>query len=499
MKSLLLLLFIFFTVLFCTAPVFTQTDGIEYSAQLPIRIKNNSASPMSNTSVRLVVNTQALITLGLMQPDGDDIRFAANCGLEPLSTLGYYIEGPMNSTNTVIWVKVPAIPANDSTLVYMYFGVPSVSGVSSPSDGLNGPHSSTDSVASGSPGGATNSQRGFRFIPNVDLLITHFGKRDPNGTTRYVTLFDQTTQAVLRQKQVSGPSGQYNYDTLGAPIWLSAGSQYQIQLYQGAADGYYFGTSSQIGQHLTYGDMRYCNSCTQNTFPTSILTGYHYGYPDFWYFVPSNPVTPAPTATYFPPADTVTPTAPANLTGLPGNTTAQLRWNKNIQFDVWKYFIYRGTTNNPLSSTLIDSTVHPDTSYVATGLTNGTTYYFWVRAVDRFCQRRISAYSTAAAVTPLVGLQANGSETPKVFALYQNFPNPFNPKTNIQFDIPRVTLTRITVYDILGKEVDLVVNQVLAPGKYNYDFDASNLSSGIYFYKIEAGNFIEKKKMIVVK
>lgn len=137
--------------------------------------------------------------------------------------------------------------------------------------------------------------------------------------------------------------------------------------------------------------------------------------------------------------------------------------------------------------------------YNATGLTNGTTYYFWVKAVDRYCQRRISAFSTAAAVTPLVGLQANGSETPKVFALYQNFPNPFNPKTNIQFDIPRVTLTRITVYDILGKEVDLVVNQVLAPGKYNYDFDASNLSSGIYFYKIEAGNFIEKKKMIVVK
>lgn len=492
--------FIIFTVsFFCALPALSQPEGIEYSAQLPIRIKNNSGTPMSNTSVKLIINTQALITLGLMQPDGDDIRFAANCGLEPLSPLGYYIEGPMNSTTTAIWVKIPSLAANDSTLIFMYFGVPSVSGVSSPENGLNGPHSSTDSVASGAAGGVANSQRGFRFTPIVDLLITHFGKREPTGTPRYVTLFNHTTQTILRQRQVSGPSAQYSYDTLGSPIWLTAGTEYQIQLFQGAGDGYYFGTSSQIGQHITYGDMRYCNSCTQNTFPTSTLAGYHYGYPDFWYFVPSNPVTPAPTATYFQPADTVTPTAPANLTGLAGNTSALLRWNKNPQFDVWKYFVYRNTTNNPGTSTLIDSTTHPDTVYTATGLTNGTVYYFWVRAVDRFCTRRISAYSTSVQVTPVVGIQVTGNETPKVFALYQNFPNPFNPKTNIQFDLPRVTLTRITIYDLLGKEIDVPVNQVLAAGKYNVDFDASNLASGVYFYKIEAGNFIERKKMVVVK
>lgn len=494
MKRFIYNCFILVVVLSLSATVFSQ-----YSAQVPIRIKNNSGTPMSNTSVKLVVNTQALITLGIMQANGNDIRFSANCSPTPGSLIGYWIEGPMNSTTTAIWIKIPSLAANDSTLIYMYCGNPSAPSVSLLSDALNGPHSSTDSVASGASGGATNSQRGFRFTPIVDLLVTHFGKREPNGTTRYVTLFDQTTQTILRQKQVSGPSGQYSYDTLGAPIWLIAGTQYQIQLYQGSADGYYFGTSSQIGQHLTYGDMRYCNSCTQNTFPTSVLTNYHYGYPDFWYFIPSNPVTPAPTATYFPAADTVTPTAPAGVTATPGNTTAQIRWNKNTQFDVWKYFVYRNTTNNPGTATLLDSTSHPDTVYNATGLANNTTYYFWVRAVDRYCTRRISAFSTGVPVTPFVGIQTTGNEIPKVFALYQNFPNPFNPVTNIQFDIPRVTLTRITVYDVLGKEVDVIVNQVLAAGKYNYDFDASRLSSGVYFYKIEAGNFIEKKKMIVVK
>lgn len=492
--------YIFFLLFIITvSSVFAQSEGGPVmSSQVPIMIKNNSATPMSNSTVRLVVNTQALISQGLMQADCDDIRFATSCNPSLNVMLPYYFQGPANSANTVIWVLVPAVPGNDSALIYMYFGNTGINSGSS-FTALSGPHSSTDSVNSGAPGGVTNSQRGFRFSPNVDMLITHFGKYEPTGTTRYITLFDQTTQAVLRQKQVSGPAAQYIYDTLGSPIWLTAGTQYQIQLYQGAADGYYFGASSQIGQHLTYFDMRYCNSCTQNTFPTSTLSNFHYGCPDFWYYVPSNPVTPAPTATYYMPADTVTPTAPANFTGTPGNQTAQLRWNKNTQFDVWKYFVYRNTTNNTGTATLIDSTTHPDTLYNATGLTNGTTYYFWVRAVDRYCTRKLSAFSQVVTVTPLVGVQTTSTEIPKVFALYQNFPNPFNPVTNINFDLPKSSMTKITVYDVVGREVALLVNEVLSAGKFKVDFNAGHLSSGVYFYKIEAGNFIEQKKMIVVK
>lgn len=488
-------------LIFCfTVPATAQTEvgGPIESSQLPIRIRNNSPTPMNNTTVKVIVNTQALISLGLMQADGDDIRFASTCGPNLGTVLPYYLEGPINSPTTAIWVLVPAVPANDSALIYMYFGNSSISTGSSLT-ALNGPHSATDSVSGANTGGVTNSQRGFRFSPTTDMLVTRFGKNEPTGSTRYITLFDFNTQAILRQKQVSGPVAQYSYDTLGAPIWLTTGTQYIVEIYQGASDGYYFGATGQIGQHLTYLDMRYCNSCTQNTFPTSTLGNIHYGYVDFLYYIPSNPVTPAPTATYYPAADTVTPTAPAGLTGVPGSGSAQLRWSKNTQFDVWKYFVYRNTTNNSGTATLIDSTTHPDTAYVAGGLTNGTTYYFWVRAVDRYCQRRISNFSASVSVTPVVGIQPNGSEIPKVYALYQNFPNPFNPVTNINFDLPRVSLTRITIYDILGKEVDVLVNEVLAAGKYNVDFNASHLSSGVYFYKIEAEHFIDKKKMIIVK
>ncbi|MBK7692642.1 MAG: T9SS type A sorting domain-containing protein [Bacteroidetes bacterium] len=96
---------------------------------------------------------------------------------------------------------------------------------------------------------------------------------------------------------MAGPAAQYTYSSLPNPIWLQQGVQYVLEVFQGPADNsYYFGASSQIGQHLTYFDMKYCNACTQNTFPTSTLTNYHYGYPDFWYYTKTN-LAIAPTVT----------------------------------------------------------------------------------------------------------------------------------------------------------------------------------------------------------
>lgn len=498
--SFLISLIIFTFILVFSAAVYSQNvmeSGVNFRAQLPIRVKNNSGTPVNNTQVMLRVNTQALIGLGLMQSNGNDIRFSNDCSVQPGTMYNYWIEGFINTDSTKIWVKIPAIPANDSILIYMYFGNASLPAGSTLST-FNGPNSSTDSVASGGAGGAALSQRGFRFTPIVNLLVTHFGKREPTGTTRYVTLFDFVSQQILRQKQVSGPIGTYTYDTLGSPIWLNSGTQYILELYQGAGDGYYFGTSSQIGQHLTYGDMRYCNSCTQNTFPTTVLAGYHYGYPDFWYYVVDNPVTPAPTNNNGQPADTNTPAAPTNLTGIPGNQMVALRWRKNTEFDAAKYLIYRNTTNNPNTAALIDSTVHPDTMYTNTGLTNGTTYYFWVRAKDRFCSPRTSAFSIVLTIIP-TAIQSNNNEIPRVYALYQNFPNPFNPVTYISFDIPKVSFTRLTIYDVLGKEISVIVNEILAAGRYKVDWNADKFASGIYFYKIDAGGFVDRKKMVVLK
>jgi hypothetical protein len=277
-------------LLLLAGAAFAQPLGWSYIRG--ITVVEQSGTNLVDYQMKLYFDTQTEILAGRMLASGDDIRFGTNCAGTTL--LNHWIEGPMNDDSTVIWVKIPSIPASGSTTISMFFGNPSAPSTSAVAGTFIGPHSATDSVASGGAGGATNSQRGFRFAPNQDLLVTSFGKREPNGTVRYVTLFNFATQAIVNQVQVSGPAAQYSYASLAAPIWLTSGTQYLLQLYQGASDGYYFGTSSQIGQHLTYFDMRYCNSCTQNTFPTNTLSNYHYGYPDLWYFTRQS-VTPAPT------------------------------------------------------------------------------------------------------------------------------------------------------------------------------------------------------------
>jgi hypothetical protein len=90
-------------------------------------------------------------------------------------------------------------------------------------------------------------------------------------------------------------------------------------------------------------------------------------------------------------------------------------------------------------------------------------------------------------------------ETATTYSLAQNFPNPFNPTTNINFSVPKSEFVKISVYDITGRLVQELVNSNLTAGKYNATWDASNYSSGVYFYKIQAGDFTEMKKMSLIK
>jgi len=93
----------------------------------------------------------------------------------------------------------------------------------------------------------------------------------------------------------------------------------------------------------------------------------------------------------------------------------------------------------------------------------------------------------------------NNNKTPNVYKLEQNYPNPFNPVTQISYSIPKTGNVKLVVFDVLGREVATLVNEVKTPGKYSVSFDASNLSSGVYMYRIEAGDFTNTKKMMLVK
>lgn len=90
-------------------------------------------------------------------------------------------------------------------------------------------------------------------------------------------------------------------------------------------------------------------------------------------------------------------------------------------------------------------------------------------------------------------------EIPNYYSLSQNYPNPFNPSTSIKFTMPEGNNVKLVVFDILGREVATLVNEFRNSGTYNVNFDASALSSGVYFYRLEAGNFTETKRMLLVK
>jgi hypothetical protein len=91
------------------------------------------------------------------------------------------------------------------------------------------------------------------------------------------------------------------------------------------------------------------------------------------------------------------------------------------------------------------------------------------------------------------------TELPKVFSLSQNYPNPFNPKTIINYKLPKLSAVKLVVYTILGREIKTLVNEIKQPGSYDVEFDASSLASGIYIYKIHADDFIDTRKMLLVK
>lgn len=98
-----------------------------------------------------------------------------------------------------------------------------------------------------------------------------------------------------------------------------------------------------------------------------------------------------------------------------------------------------------------------------------------------------------------IGITPISNEVPVDFRLEQNYPNPFNPTTNINFSIPKAAYTSIRIYDIMGRHVHTLFETQLAPGSYKADWNASQMPSGIYIYRIESGSFTHSRKMIMIK
>ena len=130
---------------------------------------------------------------------------------------------------------------------------------------------------------------------------------------------------------------------------------------------------------------------------------------------------------------------------------------------------------------------------------------YFIKAVDKYGTKSVRSDFVATVGLDDSGGKENGDkpfgldEIPLSYELHQNYPNPFNPSTNIQFDLPNDATVSLKIYDMLGREVATLVNEFRNAGRYIIGFDGSKLSSGVYYYKIKAGNFEQTRRMVLVK
>lgn len=154
-----------------------------------------------------------------------------------------------------------------------------------------------------------------------------------------------------------------------------------------------------------------------------------------------------------------------------------------------------GVPNKPLDQ-------QPTTYYPSIGSYNQSAGAFFTGMIDD-----IRVYNRVLTQEEIDSLNNEGISSvemtnaliPEEFKLNQNYPNPFNPITTIQYSIPQRSVVSLKVYDILGNEVATLVNEAKNVGIYTVSFNASQLASGIYFYKLQAGDFVQTKKMMLVR
>lgn len=102
-------------------------------------------------------------------------------------------------------------------------------------------------------------------------------------------------------------------------------------------------------------------------------------------------------------------------------------------------------------------------------------------------------------ISEIVSSENNNQNVPSVFKLFQNEPNPFNPSSKFKVQIAKLSDVKVTVFDGLGREVTTLINEVLQPGSYEVEFDGTNFPSGVYFYRLTAGDYSESKRMVLIK
>ena len=189
------------------------------------------------------------------------------------------------------------------------------------------------------------------------------------------------------------------------------------------------------------------------------------------------------------------------FTGYTGSYTVPGTGQQNIDMQP-PYFVYNGTSNL-LVEICYDNSAYTAYSTVASTSIAGMTWGYYTDNAAGCTMTGGTAQAirpnTCFTATPVTGIAPIGNVLPTSYSLSQNYPNPFNPVTKINFALPKQGFVTLKIYDVLGREVKTLVNEVKSAGNFSVDFNASEFSSGVYFYKLESNGFSDIKRMMLIK
>ncbi|PIQ09280.1 MAG: hypothetical protein COW71_07340, partial [Ignavibacteriales bacterium CG18_big_fil_WC_8_21_14_2_50_31_20] len=193
--------------------------------------------------------------------------------------------------------------------------------------------------------------------------------------------------------------------------------------------------------------------------------------------------------------DNLAPAVPGNVAVALNDLTAVLTWDESLDKDFNYFAVYRSETQGfvPSVDNMVTTTI--EKTFNDSQVELGKTYYYKVTAMD--FSKNQSEISNEVNLT-ITGIN-DVENVPTEYSLNQNYPNPFNPSTTIKFGIPEASDVQITIYDMVGNKVDVLVNDNLSAGYHTYNWNASNRASGIYFLQMTTSKFTKVNKMLLIK
>jgi fibronectin type 3 domain-containing protein len=187
------------------------------------------------------------------------------------------------------------------------------------------------------------------------------------------------------------------------------------------------------------------------------------------------------------------PPPPSNIEITNSINLIEFAWEEIITGKYVSYNIYRSEDGVDFHNT--DTT--PSSSYSDTTVFSGRMYYYYVTTL--FNQWESNPSDTVNALVEAITAVAIIDKLPSAYQLKQNFPNPFNPSTKINYQLPMTSNVELTVYNLVGQKVATLVSERQEAGYYLVEWDATRFSSGVYFYRIQANDFSNVRKMILVR